>query len=63
MVKVEEYEIIVVLSRIAEACGAMDTVIDFVDQRPATVLKKYRMYLGNTINDLESWLERDDADE
>lgn len=63
MAKVEEYEIITVLSTIASACGAMDTVIEFVDQRSAAVLRKHRAYLWNTIGDLESWLERDDADE
>jgi len=57
MKQVSEYEILTALSNVAAAIGAMDTVSEFVDQRTASVIRKYRGLLANTIDGMQKWLE------
>lgn len=59
MKQVSEYEILTALSNVAAAIGAMDTVSEFVDQRTASVIRKYRSLLANTIDGMQKWLEDD----
>ena len=59
MKQVSEWEIVNAIANVAAAIGAMDTVSDFVDQRTASVIRKYRGQLANTIEDMQKWLEED----
>lgn len=63
MKQVSEWDILQAISDVASAIGAIDTVIDFVDSRPASVLRKYRGNLANAVEDMCKWLEDDDGQE
>lgn len=50
-----------VLAEMHCAMGAMDTVADWFDQRPAQVLRRYRQFLANAAEEVETWIcERGD---
>lgn len=57
MRQVDEFDILQAISDVSCAIGAIDTVADFVDSRPASVLRKYRGHLANTLDDMCKWLE------
>lgn len=63
MKQVSEWDILQAISDVSGAIGAMDTVADFVDARPASVLRKYRGYLANAVEDMRKWLEDDSGQE
>lgn len=62
MKQVSEWDILQAISDVSSAIGAIDTVSDFVDSRPASVLRKYRGYLANAVEDMGKWLEDDEQE-
>lgn len=60
MRQVSEWDILQAIADVSSAIGAIDTVTDFVDSRPASVLRKYRGLLANTVEDLIEMLEGDE---
>lgn len=63
MRQVNEYDILQAIADVSSAIGAIDTVTDFVDSRPASVLRKYRGNLANAVEDMCKWLEDDSGQE
>lgn len=63
MKSVSEWDILTAISDVAAAIGAIDSVADFVDSKPASVLRRQRGYLANTVEDMRKWLEEEDEDE
>ena len=60
MKQVREWDILQAISEVSAAIGALDTIADFVDQRPAQNLRRYRSYLANAVEDMKKWLEDDE---
>ena len=60
MRKIEECEVVDAICQIASAIGAMETVCDFVDAKPRSVLSTYKGRLANVIGDMCKWLEDED---
>lgn len=63
MRQVREDDILRAISNVAGAIGMIDAISDFVDSKPASVLRKYRGWLANTVGDMQEWLEDDYIDE
>lgn len=59
MKQVSEWDILQAIADVSAAIGAIDTIAEFVDQRPAQNLRRYRGYLANTVEDMRKWLEDD----
>lgn len=59
MRQVREYDILKAIADVSGAIGMIDALVDFVDGKPAAVLRKYRAWLGNTVEDMQKWLEDD----
>lgn len=62
MKSVSEWDILTAISDVAAAIGAIDSVADFVDGKPASVLRRQRGYLANTVEEMKKWLEEEDMD-
>lgn len=60
MRKIEECEVVDAICQIASAIGAMETVCDFVDAKPRSILATHKGRLAKTIGDMCKWLEEEE---
>ena len=56
---VREDDLLRVITEVSAAIGALDTISDLVDSKPAQALRRYRQQLANTVDDMHSWFDDD----
>lgn len=56
---VREDDLLRVITEVSTAIGALDTISDLVDSKPAQALRRYRQQLANTVEDMHGWFDDD----